>query len=242
MSVGAISWLQSSLRLDVTGEWNRVLHLSVSGVGYTCSRKLFQPYAHLPFFSKLLNDEIKKDEDGSIVIDRDGPLFRHILNWIRSAGSVTVGQEAGPIPGPGKLMLPDSFDEWDLLLDEAQFFGLVDLETAIRNNEKYRTREWKRAVPHSVYLGWKERKENSGTGPANSSAPALHPEAVMAPSVLPLLHVREGGVLMYQDRTISSVYEAVHLLLSVYHLKVSHWETKAGTTPNVVEHNIFFVQ
>lgn len=44
-------------------------------------------------------------------IDRDGKTFRHILNYLRS----------------GKLTLPDSFDQFDQLIDEARYYDLGNL-------------------------------------------------------------------------------------------------------------------
>lgn len=41
-------------------------------------------------------------------IDRDGPMFRHILNFLRN----------------GKLTLPDDFKDYDLLLYEAKYYEI----------------------------------------------------------------------------------------------------------------------
>ena len=40
---------------------------------------------------------------------RDGAMFRHILNFMRT----------------GRPMLPDTFDQWDLLLEEARYYELT---------------------------------------------------------------------------------------------------------------------
>ena len=42
-------------------------------------------------------------------IDRDGKMFRHILNYMRH----------------GRLLLPDDFTDYDLLLEEARFFEIA---------------------------------------------------------------------------------------------------------------------
>lgn len=41
-------------------------------------------------------------------IDRDGGMFRHILNFMRNS----------------KLLIPDNFQDLDLLLEEAKYFDI----------------------------------------------------------------------------------------------------------------------
>lgn len=48
-------------------------------------------------------------------IDRDGPMFRYILNFLRTS----------------KLLLPDAFKEFSLLYEEACFFQLAPLQTEL---------------------------------------------------------------------------------------------------------------
>ncbi|XP_046908176.2 BTB/POZ domain-containing protein Ktl [Dermatophagoides farinae] len=62
------------------------------------------------------NDVISKDSKGRYVIDRDGCLFRHILNYLRNKGMVT---------------LPEHFMEHRLLRMEAEYYGLDDLAKAL---------------------------------------------------------------------------------------------------------------
>ena len=50
-------------------------------------------------------------------IDRDGKLFRHILNYMRTS----------------RLTLPENFDEFDSLIDEAKFYELNVLTKDIEN-------------------------------------------------------------------------------------------------------------
>ncbi|KAJ8027835.1 BTB/POZ domain-containing protein KCTD21 [Holothuria leucospilota] len=68
---------------------------------------------------------ISKDEHGRVFIDRDGDLFRHVLNYLRR----------------GYLVLPEDFSKLDMLADEAMFYELpklVDLihEHKIRQSQK----------------------------------------------------------------------------------------------------------
>lgn len=48
-------------------------------------------------------------------IDRDGRLFRHILNYLRC----------------GRLVLPENFDELELLREEAKFYDIASLNREI---------------------------------------------------------------------------------------------------------------
>ncbi|XP_031565550.1 BTB/POZ domain-containing protein KCTD21-like [Actinia tenebrosa] len=56
-------------------------------------------------------DVAATDEQGNFFFDRDGVVFRHILNYLRTE----------------MLLLPENFEEFDLLLQEAQFYGLDKL-------------------------------------------------------------------------------------------------------------------
>ena len=51
------------------------------------------------------------DAQGCIVLDRDGLIFRHILNFLRN----------------GALTLPDDFSEWQLLKREIAYYRIAPL-------------------------------------------------------------------------------------------------------------------
>ena len=68
------------------------------------------------FFSALLGGKIPshKDEEGYYFIDRDGDIFKHLLNFLRS----------------GRFVLPEPLDEslLDAILEEASFYS-IDLHS-----------------------------------------------------------------------------------------------------------------
>ncbi|XP_028846623.1 BTB/POZ domain-containing protein KCTD4 [Denticeps clupeoides] len=60
------------------------------------------------------------DSMGNAFIDRDGPVFRHVLNFLRL----------------GELVLPDDFKEIGLLRREAEFYRLPELAEAAQEWEQ----------------------------------------------------------------------------------------------------------
>ena len=63
-------------------------------------------------------------------IDRDGKMFRHVLNFLRTS----------------TLTVPDDFDEIDLLLEEARFFELTPLIRAINDFRRRQQPNRKRSL------------------------------------------------------------------------------------------------
>ena len=60
--------------------------------------------------------KIAKDFKGNYFIDRDGALFRHVLNFLRT----------------WELCLPQPFDEFEQLRAEANFYQVGDLIKALQ--------------------------------------------------------------------------------------------------------------
>ncbi|XP_028259665.1 uncharacterized protein LOC114434547 [Parambassis ranga] len=105
---------------------NAPVHIDVGGHMYTSS---------LATLTKFPESRIGRLFDGTepivldslkqhYFIDRDGPMFRYILNFLRTS----------------KLLIPDDFKEYSLLYEEAAFFQLAPLQAEL---DHWRTeREW----------------------------------------------------------------------------------------------------
>ena len=57
------------------------------------------------------NNNNSNNSNTRIFLDANGRMFEHILNYLRR----------------GKLLLPSSFDEYDLLYEEVKYFGVKPL-------------------------------------------------------------------------------------------------------------------
>ncbi|XP_072440730.1 BTB/POZ domain-containing protein KCTD4 isoform X1 [Chiloscyllium punctatum] len=93
-----------------------VITINVGGHLYTTQRSTLTKYTDsLP--EALVNGKIQNtvDADGNYFIDRDGTLFRHVLNFLRN----------------GELLLPEGFQEFQLLAREAEFYQIKPLTDAL---------------------------------------------------------------------------------------------------------------
>jgi len=91
---------------------NDLIRLNVGGERYTTTRATLTRYPRSmlgAMFSGTLATSV--DEHGCFFIDRDGPMFRHVLNFLRS----------------GRLALPSDFRQLDQLAVEADFYQIEDL-------------------------------------------------------------------------------------------------------------------
>jgi hypothetical protein len=70
-------------------------------------------------------DAIAKDSKGKVFIDRDGVLFRYILDYLRNQN----------------VVLPENFHEKARLRAEAEYFGLEGLLRSLESKTKYKTTE-----------------------------------------------------------------------------------------------------
>lgn len=129
------------------------VHIDVGGTIYTSSLDTLtkNPDSKL---AKLFNGSIPIVLDSlkqHYFIDRDGKMFRHILNFMRNS----------------KLSLPDNFTDIDLLLEEARYFEITpmckQLENLKRDRMKCnRTNGWDSngpSRPNSSLSGAKDQYE-----------------------------------------------------------------------------------
>ncbi|XP_063986802.1 BTB/POZ domain-containing protein Tiwaz isoform X1 [Diachasmimorpha longicaudata] len=86
------------------------VHIDVGGTIYTSSLETLTKYPESRL-AKLFNGNIPIMLDSlkqHYFIDRDGGMFRHILNFMRNS----------------RLLIPDNFADLDLLLEEARYFDI----------------------------------------------------------------------------------------------------------------------
>jgi len=105
-----------------------VIELNVGGVTYATTLGTLQqaePDSPLATITSLNASEIRttfgRDSKNRIFIDRDGVLFRYILDYLRNK----------------KLSLPENFSERDRLRVEADYYGLSGMSQALKENGPY---------------------------------------------------------------------------------------------------------
>ncbi|XP_061188353.1 BTB/POZ domain-containing protein KCTD4-like [Saccostrea echinata] len=105
---------------------SEILRLNVGGHIYTTTRSTLVKYPD-SMLGVMFKGDIpsKMDQDGNYFIDRDGQMFRYILNFCRS----------------GKLCLPQHFSDYDLLENEADFYQIQPLLTSITSSRQHAMQE-----------------------------------------------------------------------------------------------------
>lgn len=94
----------------------------MGGQNYTTSLETLRKAADsqlVRWFQEWPNCSLPKDRDGRHFVDRDGQLFRYILDFLRT----------------GRLRLPDRFNERSRLGAEAQFYGIQPLSILLGGAE-----------------------------------------------------------------------------------------------------------
>ncbi|XP_076683314.1 BTB/POZ domain-containing protein twz [Andrena cerasifolii] len=100
------------------------VHIDVGGTIYTSSLETLTKYPESRL-AKLFNGSIPIVLDSlkqHYFIDRDGGMFRHILNFMRNS----------------RLLLPDNFADLDLLLEEARYFDIAPMCRQLEQMKKER--------------------------------------------------------------------------------------------------------
>lgn len=97
---------------------DEVVTLNVGGVHYTTTRSTLTQFGDSMIGAMFSGRHLcpSLDHEGHAFIDRDGPMFRHVLNFLRS----------------GRLRLPGDFRDHDMLEEEADFYQIVPLIEAVR--------------------------------------------------------------------------------------------------------------
>jgi hypothetical protein len=108
-----------------------IVELNIGGSFYATSRQtLLSPIEPNDLFHDLFETKSKqvvRDANQRVFIDRNGDLFKFILDYLRN---------------DGKLVLPDRFDEFNRLKLEAGFFKMNHLEKLVDDLiEKNRNRK-----------------------------------------------------------------------------------------------------
>lgn len=97
-----------------------IVELNVGGVHYTSTRKTLTNDTNSRlselFNKSTSNMSVVKDAKGRIFLDRDGVLFRYILDFLRD----------------NAILLPDGFREKQRLINEAEYFKLNGMIKCIR--------------------------------------------------------------------------------------------------------------
>lgn len=92
-----------------SNDTSEIIELNVGGCTYTTSRTTILSWPD-SMLSRMISGQIPNATDSKkrIFIDRDGPLFRHILNFLRDK----------------RLNLPENFAEYAQLRQEADFYRI----------------------------------------------------------------------------------------------------------------------
>ena len=98
-----------------------IIRLNVGGVPYTTTKATLSRYPN-SMIGAMFNGSMPTtvDDDGRYFIDRDGNLFAHVLNFLRSS----------------QLALPDGFKHHDQLAVEADFYQVEPLIQALNELKK----------------------------------------------------------------------------------------------------------
>lgn len=118
---------------------DKILKLNVGGVFYTTAKSTLT-CVYGSYLWKIATGDlyVMRDEKGSLFIDRDGYVFRYILNFLRT----------------NRLIVPQGFKELHMLKEEAKFFGLEDLSSQVDKVIKSRNRKPRPRLSRRLSRSW----------------------------------------------------------------------------------------
>lgn len=92
---------------------DQVVELNVGGVYYTTTLTTLTKNRPDALLARMFDSStsLVRDTKGRCFVDRDGVLFRYVLDFLRN----------------GRLVLPEAFQETERLRQEAEFFRLPDM-------------------------------------------------------------------------------------------------------------------
>lgn len=96
------------------------LELNVGGVYYTVSASTLAQDPESTLAQLVQSPTAPRDSKNRVFVDRDGVLFRYVLDFLRNR----------------KLVLPENFREKDRLAQEAAFYNLPALVDAVQSRKK----------------------------------------------------------------------------------------------------------
>jgi len=140
-------------------------------------------------------------------IDRDGNMFRHILNFLRTS----------------TLVIPEDFDEVDLLLEEARFF---ELSAMVRALSEYKRRQKGKRSASRVASG---AEQNGFTSTGRDSSDGQLPVAVdcIIMNVSPDLGERVS--LSAERRLLQELFPELSSALADYRSGTTVWTSTADS-------------
>ncbi|XP_057368601.1 BTB/POZ domain-containing protein kctd15-like [Daphnia carinata] len=130
------------------------VHIDVGGTIYTSSLETLTTRFGESRLAKMFNGGIPIVLDSlkqHYFIDRDGQMFRHVLNFVRN----------------GRLLLPDDFADVELLLEEAKYYDIIPMVKALE------VLRMERRMRNGQY-GDKHQNSQHNGHPANSSPISGH--------------------------------------------------------------------
>ncbi|KAF8795445.1 BTB/POZ domain-containing protein KCTD16-like [Argiope bruennichi] len=107
-----------SMESEGSDDFPSVVELNVGGVLYTTSLSTLTKDTKCLLGQIFTGKEgIGKDAKGRYFVDRDGVLFRYVLDFLRNQ----------------KLVLPENFHEKERLKNEAEYFNMADLIACVNS-------------------------------------------------------------------------------------------------------------